>query len=104
MGNKLYKLRYLPIFEKDLNNIVSYIANDLHNEIAAIRLIDDIESAIIERLNFPTAFEPFHSLKQREYTYYRIYVKNYVIYYIVIDDVMEVHRLIYRARDFENVF
>ena len=26
MGNKSYKLRYLPIFEQDLNNTVNYIS------------------------------------------------------------------------------
>lgn len=33
------------------------------------------------------------------YPYYRIYVRNYVVYYAVIDDVMEVRRFLYTARD-----
>ena len=93
MENKSYKLRYLPLFEQDLISTASYITNVLKNEDAAIRLVDDVEAAILERMNNPVAFEPYPSAKKR------IYVRNYVVYYVVIDDVMEVRRLMYGARD-----
>ena len=99
MENKSYQLRYLLMFETDLLSTVNYIINVLKNEDAAIRLVDDIESAILKRLENPLAFEPYHSMKKREYLYYRIYVRNYVVYYVVIGTVMEVRRLIYGARD-----
>ena len=99
MENKSYQLRYLPIFEQDLISTANYVANVLKNEVAALRLIDDIEAAIVERLNNPVAFEPYRSAKKRDYLYYRIYVRNYVVYYVVIDNVMEVRRLMYGARD-----
>lgn len=95
MENKSYQLRYLPIFETDVLSTVNYITNVLKNEDAAHRLVDDIESAILKRLENPLAFEPYRSAKRREYPYYRIYVRNYV----VIGNVMEVRRLIYSARD-----
>lgn len=50
MENKFYQLRYLPIFETDLLSTVNYITNVLKNEDAAHRLVDDIESAILKRL------------------------------------------------------
>lgn len=50
---------------------------------------------ILKRLENPLAFEPYRSAKMREYPYYRIYVRNYV----VIGNVMEVRRLIYSARN-----
>lgn len=99
MENKSYRLRYLPLFEQDLMSTVNYITNVLKNETAALRLIEDVETAILERLDNPVSFEPYHSVKKRDYPYYRIYVRNYVIYYVVIDDVMEVRRLMYGARD-----
>lgn len=95
MENKSYQLRCLSIFETDLLSTVNYITNVLKNEDAAHRLVDDIESAILKRLENPLAFEPYRSAKRREYPYYRIYVRNYV----VIGNVMEVRRLIYSARD-----
>ena len=99
MENKKYKLCYLPLFEKDLMRTVSYITNVLKNPDAAEKLANDVETAILERLNYPLAFEPYSSAKKRKYPYYRIYVRNYVVYYVVIGDIMEVRRFLYKARD-----
>ena len=95
MENKSYQLRYLPIFETDLLSTVNYITNVLKNEDAK----DIGWLMILKRLENPLAFEPYRSAKRREYPYYRIYVRNYVVYYVVIGNVMEVRRLIYSARD-----
>ena len=99
MTNRKYKLRYLPVFEQDLIQTVSYITNVLKNPDAAEKLADDVEAAILERLDNPLAVEPYPSVKKRKFPYYRIYVRNYVIYYVVIGEVMEVRRFLYRARD-----
>ena len=54
---------------------------------------------ILKRLENPVAFEPYNSLKDRKHKYYRIIVKNYSVFYVVIDNVMEVRRFIYNGRD-----
>lgn len=99
MQKKHYKLRYLPLFEEDLTNIVEYIAWNLHNPLAAEEFLDDVQKAIRDRLTSSNSFEKFHSAKERLHPYYRIYVKNYVIYYVVIENVMEVRRIIYGKRN-----
>lgn len=103
MEQNKFKIRYLPLFEKDLIGISFYIANVLDNPEAADKLIDDVESAILERSKSPLSFETYHSKKRREHPYYRIYVRNYTIYYVVIDNVMEIRRIIYKARDISNI-
>lgn len=50
-------------------------------------------------LNCPLSFEPFQSIRKRKYPYYRIYVDNFTVYYVVIKDLMEVRRLLYNSRD-----
>ena len=102
MGRKSYKLRYLPLFEDDLNEIVDYIQFHLNNPDAAERLIDAVHHAILTRLDNAESFEPYISARDRKHPYYRIYVKNYVIFYVVIDDVMEVRRIMYQKRMFSN--
>ena len=102
MESKHYKLRFLPLFAEDLGEIVDYISNKLQNPAAADELVDLIQNAIRERSTCAEAFEPYHSLKERQYLYYRIYVKNYTIFYVVIGDVMEVRRIIYSRRDLPN--
>ena len=86
MADTKYKLRYLPLFYEDLEQKVVYIAKNLHNEKAANELLDAVERAILERQPVAEAFEPYHSMKERRYPYYRIYVKNFVVWYVVIDD------------------
>ena len=100
---KNYKLRYLPIFSDDLFEVASYISNQLNNPQAAEKLVNDVEKAILERLKMSLSFEPFKSKKKRKDIYYRIYVGNYTIFYVVIDDVMEVRRILYSSRDFDNL-
>jgi len=104
MEENSYSLRYLPLFYKDLEEVVTYIAEVLHNSKAANDLLDEIEIAIKKRRPFAESFEKYHSVKERQYPYYRIYVRNFVIFYVVIDDdpqqkVMEVRRLLYNMRD-----
>lgn len=100
---KSYKLRYLPLFSEDLFEATSYIADQLNNPPAAEKLVSEVEKAILERLKMPLSFEPYRSKKARKDTYYRIYVGNYTIFYVVIDDVMEVRRILYSARDFDRL-
>ena len=104
MTNKKYMLQFLPLFYKDLEEKIVYIAEELHNEKAANDLLDEVEEAILERQPVAESFEPYRSLREHRYPYYRIYVKNFVIYYVVIDDegenkIMEVRRILYNKQD-----
>lgn len=103
MENKEYRLRYLPSFEQDLMEVTGYITNVLNNPKAALRLVDAVEAAVLERKNNPDIFEPYPSTKKRKHDYYRIYINNYTVFYVVIDDVMEVRRFLYSARNIENI-
>lgn len=76
MADAKYKLRYLPLFYEDLEQKVIYIAEELHNQQAANELLDAVENAILERLPVADSFEVYHSIRERKYPYYRIYVKN----------------------------
>jgi mRNA-degrading endonuclease RelE of RelBE toxin-antitoxin system len=102
MENNRYVLRYLSHFEEDLNKTVDYIAFKLHNKTAALEFVESVEIAISDRLNTPLSFEPYPSKRKRKHPYYRIYVKNYSIFYVVIDNVMEVRRLIYSKRNLKQ--
>ncbi|MDE6254242.1 MAG: type II toxin-antitoxin system RelE/ParE family toxin [Lachnospiraceae bacterium] len=106
MLSKKYRLRYLPIFYEDLDEKVTYILEKLKNPKAANDLLDKVEAAIMERLPVAESFESYHSVRERRYVYYRIYVDNYIIYYVVIDDnpndlVMEVRRFLYNGQNRE---
>ncbi len=99
MKEKQYKLRFLPLFEEDLNSIVDYIAGRLKNPDAADKLVDDVQKAIRARQSCAESFEKYPSAKERLYPYYRINIRNYTVFYVVIGDVMEVRRIVYSRRD-----
>ena len=96
--NKKYKLVYLPLFEEDLSKAIDYISLKLKNPQAALKLVNTIEKAILKRLASPKAFEPYNSVKDRKEAYYRIYVNNFIVFYVVTDNTMEVRRFIYSKR------
>lgn len=99
MNKGSYKLRFLPLFKDDLNEIVDYITLRLKSPTAANKLVNEVQAAIRERTTCAEAFEPYHSNRDREYPYYRIYVGNYTVFYVVIGDVMEVRRILYSRRN-----
>jgi len=108
MADRQYVLRYLPLFYEDLEQKIIYIAENLHNEKAANDLINAVEKAILERLPVAEAFEPYYSPKERQYKYYRIYIDNFVVYYVVIDDeetekIMEVRRFLHNKQNSEQL-
>ena len=104
MYDKKYRLRYLPLFYEDLDEKITYIAEKLKNPKAASDLWDKVEKALLDRIPVAESFEPYHSIRERKYAYYRIYVDNFIIYYVVIDDDevspnMEVRRFLYNRQD-----
>ena len=70
MEEKRYELRILPMFEKDLDEIVQYISVRLRNPDAADKLIDEVEEAVYIRLPMAEAFEPYRGIVKRQYPYY----------------------------------
>lgn len=110
MVQKKYKLSYLPLFYQDLLDTTNHIALKLKNKQAAEELLNLTELAIKERLTAPESFAKFQSIKERKYPYYRIYVKNYIIFYVVIPDesdsnfaIMEVRRFLYNRRNVKTL-
>ena len=104
MYDKKYRLRYLPLFYEDLYEKITDIAEKQKKPKSASDQLDKVEKAILDRLPVAKSFEPYHSIRERKYAYYRIYVDNFIIYYVVIDDeevspIMEVRRFLYNRQD-----
>ena len=96
--NDKYKLRYSPEFVNDLESITFYISHELKNIIAAENLLNKIEDAIMDRLNNPLGYEQYKTKAGN--VYYRLYINNYVVFYTVTENVMEVRRIIYGRKNF----
>jgi plasmid stabilization system protein ParE len=94
-----YRLQYLPLFWDDLEEAVFYIRDVLKNPAAADRLLDRVEEAILEHAIAPTMAQVYKTTRSRPQPYYWFAVGNYMVFYVVFDDVMEIRRFIYGARD-----
>ena len=53
MRGDAYTLEYLPLFDEELAEAVRYITDELRNPDAAMKLVDDAEAAIQDRLFAP---------------------------------------------------
>lgn len=103
MEKRKYEVRFTRLFQDDLTYAVDYITDVLGNPDAALRLVDETEKAIWARAECAESFEPYPESKIRKHPYYRIYVKNYTVFYVVKDGVMEVRRFLYSARDLPSL-
>ena len=101
--DKEYILSYLPMFEQDLAEARDYIAFTLYNPTAALRLVEDTEKAILKRLSNPLGFQPYNSIRDRKQPYYRINIRNFTVFYVVIGNVMEVRRFVYSKRNLTDI-
>ena len=96
-------IRVLLTYEADLEAATRYIQDVLNNRTAAEKLVWEVEQAIHNRAEHPFLVKPYLTRKKRKNKYYTIYVGNYIVFYVVIDNVMEVRRLIYSKRDIERI-
>lgn len=98
-SGKRFSLRYLPLFWSDLNSAVTYIAEELQNPDAAQRLLDQVEAGILDHLEMPTSAAIYKTTRNRPEPYYWFEVGSYMVFYVVLDDAVEVRRFLFGARD-----
>ena len=96
-----YEIRYLPSFIKQFESILNYMTNTLKNRDAADKFYKSVIEQIEKRGQKPDGYEKY--ISRGNVTYYRIYVKNYTIFYIVKNNVMEVRRILYSKRDLKKI-
>lgn len=99
LQKKRYKIIYSNDFLDDLKAITTYISRNLCNSTASMALNTAVFSAIKDRSRMPAAFERLTIGNNK--IYYRIYVKNYVVYYTIDNDTISIKRILYAASDIE---
>ncbi len=99
---KTNKVKFSELFFQDLEKITRYIVEELKNPIAAQNLNQSIRIAIEKRAENPKGYKPYQSQKNRNRVYFKIYVKNYIVFYTIQDDYMIVRRIIYNRRNLEK--
>lgn len=98
MANK-YEIKYLPIAEEDLNDIIDYILTDSPDY--AMPLLRKFNDAISRLEDFPSlGLVPKDSfLAQMNYRV--LVVDAYLVFYVIITDTIEIHRIINSKRKYD---
>lgn len=104
MNNNKYTIMYSSTFINQFNNILRYFVHKLKNKIAAENFNNEVIQEIEKRSENPENYEKYVGTRKRKNTYYRIYVKNYTIFYVVKDNTMEIRRILYSRRNFDKLF
>ena len=99
----MYKLRYLPLAQKDLLNIADYISDVLKAPDTAMNLIDALEESILGLKKFPFSCRVYHPEEFIETEYRCLPVKNFLVFYTVKGYEVEIHRIIYAKMDLGKI-
>lgn len=94
-----YRIEITDLAAEDLENAGDYIAYQLKNPLVAVNTVEGIRKQINSLSDFPERNELDEDETLAELGVRKDYYKNYKIYYIVINDVVYVVRILHMRVD-----
>lgn len=98
---KLFVIRYLPIAQEDLNNIFDWIAKD--NPTRALAFVDKIDKRISALSHSSQLGRVPRNIKLREYGYRVLILDSYLVFYVIHERIIQIHRVVHASRNFEHL-
>ena len=95
----MHKIVYLPLAESDLLEALDYIANTLYAPQAARDLLDAFDETVKHIAEHPYGYELYRTNRPIKDEIRKILAKNYMLYYAVFPDRVEIRRFIHMRRD-----
>lgn len=92
----MYKIVILPVAEHDLDSIVDYL-NGFYPS-TAVRQYDRLVEAILTLEEYPNKFEEYRP-GQYHYIYRKMVVDDYLVFYVVEETEVVIHRILHGTRD-----
>lgn len=99
----MYRVVISPSANADLFNALKYIAYELENPQAAVKLADDVEACYAALEEFPAAHELCRDPVLRSMGYRRCAVGGYLVVFRVVEDSREV-RVVHFFHSTQNYF
>ena len=96
---KKYKIQFMPLAIQDISEITDYISDVLTAPQAAYDLITKINEAIEPLERFPFAFPAYKDAAFAKLGYRIRPVDNYLLFYVVVGNSVEIRRVIYAKRN-----
>lgn len=95
----MHKIIYLPIARDDLMEAVSYLIDNLDAPKAASDLLDELDKTVNQLAQFPYAQELYRTDRPMKDEIRKVPIKNFVLYYAVFSDRIEIWRFLHGRRD-----
>ena len=95
----MYRIHYLPLAKRDLEDITDYITDTLKAPKAAADFLDAVEAGIDRLREHPYFCRVYQPLLPVDLEYRVLLVNNYLVFYVVLDSAVEIHRVIYGRRN-----
>ena len=100
-----YKVRVSDSADRDLDEIITYIAEKLSNPQAAADFADTLDERYVVLEEHPLMFELSRNERLAERGYRRFVVGSYIALYLVDEEqkVVTIARIFYGRRDYEKL-
>jgi len=99
---KLYNIHYLPIAEDDLHSIIDYILTD--DPLNALNLLDKFNDSISKLSSFPYMGSIPRDSQLERMNYRLLIVESYLVFYVVVNDTVEIRRILSSKRKYDFLF
>jgi Plasmid stabilisation system protein. len=98
----MYRLVIAELAHEDLDSIVSYIAVQLVNPMAAAKLLDEVEKCYGYLKSNPLIYERCHDTRLEKEGYHKATINNYVLIYKVDEPAKTIiiYRFFYGAQNY----
>ena len=96
-----YKVRIFPTAKQDLEDVIGYL-NTLSPD-AAQKYYELIVSEIASLSKMPERWPRPKDLALAAKGYRCLVVKNYLVFYVVVGDVVQIRRILYARRDYQSL-
>jgi len=99
---KRYLIDYLPVAEQDVTEIFEYISND--DPSSALTMLNRIDEAVDNLSLFPYSGVVPDDLRLQSLDYRILIVENYLVFYVVMNNVVEIRRVLHGKRKYDFLF
>lgn len=96
--NKKFKVEYLPIAQEDLISIIEYIQTD--DPSAAQNFLNEVDITISKLAYFPNMGSIPKDMRLMNLNYRILIIDKYLVFYVVLDEVVEIRRILHGKRQY----
>ena len=98
---KKYEIQYLEIAKNDLDLIFEYILKD--NPSSALEILNEIDDTVSKLAVFPKLGKLPRDDKLKAFGYRILVINNYLVFYVITEKFVEIHRVLHSSRDYNNL-